>query len=223
MVAALVFTLLSTWRTGRLLVADRLLRRPLPLSKFVANLARDDVTRVPGASAYLFRHPGITPPALRSTLRHHDSLHEQVLVLAVVTEERPHVPPRERAELTDLGDGFHEVVSLLIMTSQTVRNASPARSPALGTDLKTLTYFLGRESLHVTPRAGMARWRERLFVIMSRNATSAADYFKLPFDQTVEVSRRCSVYCASERLFRSEGWLCRSAEGSRGSCLPETR
>jgi KUP system potassium uptake protein len=188
-VGAVVFTLLSTWRTGHLLVADRLLRRPLPLAEFVTSVKRKSVPRVPGASAYLFRLAGITPPALRSTLRHHESLHEQVLILSVVTEDRPFVTAPDRAEVLDLGEGFHQVVLHFgFMEDPEVPRALAQHVVSeLGTDLDALTYFLGRESLHVTHRAGMARWRERLFVVMSRNATNAADYFKLPFDQTVEV------------------------------------
>jgi KUP system potassium uptake protein len=33
----------------------------------------------------------------------------------------------------------------------------------------------------------MARWREHLFAFMARNATSAANYFKLPLEQTIEL------------------------------------
>jgi KUP system potassium uptake protein len=126
---------------------------------------------------------------LIANLRHHNSLHEQVLVLSVVTEKRPHVHPFECAVITDLGAGFHEVVLHFgFMDVPDVPRVLAGRVvPKLGTDLDTVTYFFGRESLHVTHRAGMVQWRERLFAFMSRNATSAAEYFHLPVDQTVEV------------------------------------
>jgi KUP system potassium uptake protein len=187
--AAFIFTLLSTWRTGRLLVRDRLLRRPLPLQDFVVGLAEQPPVRAPGAGAYLFRHPGTTPPALLATLRHHDSLHETVLVVAVVTEKRPSVHPTQRAEIEDLGSGFWAVVLHFgFMDDVDVPQALEQRVVShVGCDLGTITYFLGRESLRVTSRAGMVQWRERLFALMSRNATSAAEYFGLPVDQTVEI------------------------------------
>jgi KUP system potassium uptake protein len=49
------------------------------------------------------------------------------------------------------------------------------------------TYFLAKESLRVTDHPGMAMWRERLFSVLHRNATSAADYFNLPRSRTVEI------------------------------------
>jgi KUP system potassium uptake protein len=185
----LVFTILSTWRTGKLLVADRLMRNRPPLEQFVASIARNPPVRAPGASAYLFRAPGVTPPALVATLRHHDSLHEQVLVISVMTEKRPHVHPVERCELRDLGLGFFDIrLRFGFLDDPDVPRALATRVvPHTGVDLDALSYFLGREALRVTPRAGMALWRERLFAFMSRNATNTADYFHLPVDQTIEI------------------------------------
>ena len=54
-------------------------------------------------------------------------------------------------------------------------------------NLESISYFIGRETIRVTPRSGMARWREHLFSVMSRNSGSAANYFGLPLDQTLEV------------------------------------
>jgi KUP system potassium uptake protein len=185
----LVFTVLSTWRTGKLLVADRLVRSRPPLERFVASIARKPPVRAPGASAYLFRAPGVTPPALVATLRHHDSLHEQVLVISVMTEKRPHVHPVERCELRDLGLGFYDIrIHFGFLDDPDLPRELAARVvPHTGVDLDALSYFLGREALRVTPRAGMAQWRERLFALMSRNATNTADYFHLPVDQTIEI------------------------------------
>jgi len=186
---AIVFTLLSTWRTGKLLVRDRLMRKPVPLATFVAGIAAHPPLRAPGAGVYLFRLAGVTPPALLSSLRHHDSLHEQVLVIAVVTEKRPYVHPTQRAEIIDLDQGFFQITLRFgFMEDPDVPCVLEQRVvPRVGCDLETITYFLGRESLHVTRRAGMVTWRERLFAVMSRNATSAADYFGLPVDQTIEI------------------------------------
>jgi KUP system potassium uptake protein len=189
LVAAIaVFTLLSTWRTGRRLVSERLLRGGLPLTRFVASLAEHPPVRVPGAGAYLFSSPGITPPALLANLRYNEALHEQVLVISVVTGDKPRIHPVGRAETTDLGDGFHQVVLHYgFMEDQNVPAGLARVASELGIDLDTLPYFLGREALHVTARPGMARWREHLYALLSRNATSAAMYFRLPLDRTIEL------------------------------------
>jgi KUP system potassium uptake protein len=188
-VAAVVFTVLTTWRTGRRLVGQRLLRGRLPLTEFLDSLAHHPPLRTPGAGAFLVSTPGITPPALISALRHTDALHEQVLVISIVTEEVPRVLPARRTEITDLGLGFRQVVLHFgFMEDPDIPRALADRVVMkLGIDLETLSYFLGRESLRVTARPGMARWREHLFAFQSRNATSAANYFHLPYEQTVEL------------------------------------
>jgi KUP system potassium uptake protein len=187
-IGGLVFTVLSTWGTGRRLVRERL-HAGVALAAFVEGLAEHPPIRVPGTCAYLFGTPGVAPPALIAALRHHDSLHEQVLVISVLTDERPRVLPLRRAEIVDLERGFHEVILRFgFMDEPDVPKSLEGRvAMELGVDLETITYFLGRESLQVSPRPGMARWREHLFAFMSRNATSAAHYFRLPPDQTIEL------------------------------------
>jgi KUP system potassium uptake protein len=190
LVAAIaVFTVLSTWRTGRRLVHERLLRGGIPLTEFVADASKDRPVRTRGAGAYLASTPGLTPPALFANLEYNDALHETILVISVVTGEVPRIGPEERTEIVDLGAGFHQVVLRYgFMEDIDVPRALAVEvAPKLGIDLGKIPYFLGRESLRVTARPGMARWREHLFALMSRNATSAATYFDLPPEQTVEV------------------------------------
>jgi KUP system potassium uptake protein len=50
-----------------------------------------------------------------------------------------------------------------------------------------VTYFLGRETLIVTRHPGMAIWRERLFVLMARNAVRATAFFRLPPERVIEL------------------------------------
>jgi len=185
---AVIFTVLTTWHSGRELVRKRL-RAGLPLTAFVKSLSRHPPVRAPGTGAYLFGTPGVTPPALLASLRHHDSLHEQVLVVSVLTEERPRVHQLKRCEILHLGQGFHELILRFgFMEDPDVPRALAAKATLeLGLDLDSVTYFLGRESIQVTPLPGMAMWREHLFALMSRNATSAAQYFRLPPDQTFEL------------------------------------
>ena len=54
-------------------------------------------------------------------------------------------------------------------------------------DPDDVTYFLGRETLIVTSQQGMAVWREKLFVVMARNAVRATAFFRLPPERVVEV------------------------------------
>jgi KUP system potassium uptake protein len=182
-----VFIVLSTWRSGRLLVQRRLLRHGLPIETFLTEIAH--VNRVPGEGAYLFPTPFVTPPSLLANLRHNESLHRVVLLVAIMTEKRPRVPGARRADVYDLGHGFHQVVLHYGFMEQpdVPRDLDDHAGSEVPFNLDGLSYFLGRESIRVTPRPGLARWREHLFAFMSRNSGSAAAYFGLPAEQTLEL------------------------------------
>ncbi|MGZ4674706.1 MAG: potassium transporter Kup [Ilumatobacteraceae bacterium] len=188
-VGALIFTVMTTWRTGRRIVRARLRRHMPELTQFVASMSSSSVVRTPGACAYLFSVAGVAPPALIASLHHHDSLHERVLVICVTVEPRPRVPTPRRAVITDLGAGIHQVVLHFgFMEQPNVPKALAERvAMRLGIDLSTLTYFIGSERITVTKRPGMAMWREHLYAFMSRNATGTIELFKLPIEQTLQI------------------------------------
>jgi KUP system potassium uptake protein len=62
-----------------------------------------------------------------------------------------------------------------------------ARTKGVDLDPEDLTYFLGRETILVTERGGMALWREKLFVLIARNAVRATAFFRLPPERVVEL------------------------------------
>jgi KUP system potassium uptake protein len=68
-----------------------------------------------------------------------------------------------------------------------------ARQQGLELDDEDVTYFLGRETLIVTKSPGMAMWRERLFVLMVRNAVRATAFFKLPPERVVELGVQVEI------------------------------
>lgn len=72
-------------------------------------------------------------------------------------------------------------------TSNVLRDLPLACDHGLPLDLKEVSFFLGSERMMATARPGMAIWREKLFILMSRNATNAATFFSLPPEQVVEL------------------------------------
>jgi KUP system potassium uptake protein len=195
-IGAIVFTLLTTWQTGRSILGERIGRAQLPLDTFLHSLFEaGGPTRVPGTAVFLFSVPGMAPPALLANLRHNDVLHEQVAIVAIITDDVPRVLPARRAQVLDHGHGvFQVVLHFGFMEEPNVpRGLTQGRASKLGVDPMLTSYFLGSESLVVTKRPGMAVWREHVFAFMSRNATSAANYFGLPPDQTTTVGMQVEI------------------------------
>jgi len=188
-VGALVYLLMSTWKDGRDILARRLEADSLPFAQFVATIQPDAPPRVPRAAIFMSRYAGATPPALLHNLKHNMVLHQQVVLLTVVTEELPQVPPEERLELQDLGKGFYQVsVHFGFMESPGVPEVLDIlRARGLELDPMRTSFFLGRETLIPSRRPGMAIWREKLFAAMSRNALRPTDFFHIPANRVVEV------------------------------------
>lgn len=188
-VAVAIFTVMTTWKTGRRLVAERLSARALPIEDFMTGIVAHPPARVPGTAVFMTAQRQGTPPALVHNLRYNKVLHEHVVILTVTTTHTPLVPVDEQVSVESLGHGLFFVrVQYGFMQDPNVPNAL-TRAVALGLALDSddVTYFLGRETIIVTSRQGMALWRERLFVLMARNAVRATAFFRLPTERVVEL------------------------------------
>jgi KUP system potassium uptake protein len=190
-----LFTLMTTWKTGRQLVAARLTARAIPIEEFLGEVDRTRPARVPGTAVFMTAQPRGTPPALAHNLRYNKVLHEHVVTLMVTTQPVPHVPEEQRVVVKPLGRGVFDVVARYgFMEDPNVPEAlTRAKEHGLDLDEADVTYFLGRETLIVTRTPGMAMWRERLFVLMARNAVRATTFFRLPPERVVELGVQVEI------------------------------
>ena len=189
-VAAIVFTLMTTWRAGRKILTTRLRAGALTPDLFVQSLRARPPLRVPGTAVFMHRTDDTIPFALLHSLKHYKALHQQVILLTIETKEISHLGEEERLKFIDVGEGIYcvtgrygymedpDVPALLEKVGEKGVNVPPMDT----------TYFLGRETLIVTPRpSGMPMWREHVFAWMMKNAESAARFFHLPPNRVVEL------------------------------------
>ena len=193
---ARLFVLMSTWARGRKALQVLLADEGLPLLPFVESLHSFGDAERPRAmrtAIYPVANPELVPPALLHNLKHYQVLHERNVVLTVTFCERPYVPEAELAHLEALAPGFWRLTLTYGFMDQPDVPAALALCSAKGlkTEPAETSYFLSRETL--VPRAGMVHWREALFAAMSRNASSAADYFRLPGNAVVELGTKVQL------------------------------
>jgi KUP system potassium uptake protein len=194
-IGAVVFSLMTTWKRGRKILGTRLAESSLPWEFFAHDMAANPPHRVPGTAVFMYGNPAGTPPALLHSLKHYQVLHRQVVLLAIQTEEIPHVAPETRARVENLGHGFYRIVLRYgFMETPDVPEALASIRPE-GLDLSPArtTFFLGRETLIASKRPGMAIWREKLFSFMSRNARTATSFFALPPNRVVELGAQIEL------------------------------
>ena len=193
--AGVVFTLMTTWRTGRRLTRARLEENATPLADLIRVLDAGGIPRIPGTAVFPTGNPGAVPTALEQHLRHMRALHERVILLTVRTRDVAHVDANVRVTVQSLGAGVHAVVSEQgFMEVSDVPAILAACAPkGLEIDVQQATFYLRREIVLATSRPGMAIWRERLYARLLRNARNAAASLNLPADRVVEVGTRVEI------------------------------
>ena len=194
-IAIIVFTLMTTWSSGRRIVQSLLARGSLPIDLFMADVVKRKPFRAPGTAVFMTSNPEGAPLVLLHHLRHNKTLLENVILLSILATNVPHVPDEERITVTDLGAGFWRVVAKYGFMEKADVPQVLARCRTLGVvaDRRDTTYFLGRERLLPTGRMPLARWRKKLYIFMSRNSRTATEYFSIPPNRVVELGAQLEM------------------------------
>jgi KUP system potassium uptake protein len=190
-----VFTILTTWRTGRRLVRMQLTSEAVPLASFLATCDEAPEARVSGTAVFLTNQTQDVPLTLLRNLKHNKVLHRTVLLVRVVTENIPRVAGADRIKARDLGSGFWQIEAHFgfAQTPNVPRELQRAKVPGLELDPSQISYFVGRANVKPSPRPGMARWRERLYSALARVATRSPDFFHIPPDRVIELGTEVEI------------------------------
>lgn len=197
-----VFTVLTTWQKGRVLVTRQRELDEGSLRAFIDQLhaRRPPLLRVPGTAIFLNRGMATAPLAMRANVEHNQVLHDHVLILAIETLPVPHVAVADRLEIDDLGykdDGIYHVTARFgYRDPPSVPSLLPLiREAGLESPLddRKISYFLSTIEVRRGNTPGMSRWRKRLFVATARLTADAAEYFQLPRERTVIMGSRIEL------------------------------
>jgi KUP system potassium uptake protein len=192
---AVIFIVMATWRRGRELLIESIRHDDPELLPLVTALSQDNVHRVPRTAVYAVANAGTVPQALMHNLKHNQVLHERNVILTVMFHEVPWIPFAERVQVESLVPGFWRVqVNYGFKNTPDIPKALElCKAHGLGINLFETSYFLSREIVVPTKGSGMAHWREALFAVMSRNAGSVVEFFKLPHNCVVELGTRVQI------------------------------
>ncbi|HEX8821612.1 MAG TPA: KUP/HAK/KT family potassium transporter, partial [Archangium sp.] len=194
----IIFTLMTTWKRGRELLGQRLRVGAISIENLLESFREHPPTRVSGTAIFMTGNAEAAPSALLHNLKHNKVLHEQTVLLTIQTQDVPHVPASERVEVEPLEPlelGLKRVYARYgFMEDPSVPDIlKRMREAGLQFNLMGTSFFLGRETLLVTKKPGMARWREALFVWMSHNARSATSFFRIPPNRVVEMGTQVEL------------------------------
>jgi KUP system potassium uptake protein len=194
-VALGVFTVMTTWKKGRAILARDLSEKMLPTKLFLADVDTHCPHRVPGAAVFMASNPEGVPIVLLHHWKHNQVLHETVVLLSVLSEPIPEVSADARMTATELGRGFFQITAHygFMETPNVPEIMRMAAKRGVPYRPERTSYFLGRETLLTTGDSKMFRWRKSLFSFISRNARSATQYFNIPPDRVVELGMQINL------------------------------
>ena len=196
LLAAAIFTVMMTWKKGRSILTNRIQEETELLEEFLERAERQNLTRVAGMAVFMNGNATRTPPALMRNLQHNKVLHQRILFLTVKTRPIPYVEAHERYRFEHLGNGFNRLkIYYGYMEDPDIpKILANIEYPGFVFKPNETSYFLGRETIIATKKyPGMARWRERLFSLLSKNARSATAYFRIPADRVVELGEQIEI------------------------------
>jgi KUP system potassium uptake protein len=191
----LIMVVMYTWRRGSRLLLEKTRRQEISLDDLVRMLEKKPPTRVPGTAVFLTSTPNAAPTALMHSLKHYKVLHEYNVILTIETVTTPRVDPAERVRIKTLGETFTCVVLRFgfMETPNVPRALAIARKLGWTFDIMSTSFFLSRRSLKPAAHSGMPRWQDRLFIMLTRIANDATDYFQIPTGRVVEVGTQVTI------------------------------
>lgn len=195
LVGIAIFTYMTTWKTGRKILAGQMAKKTIPLNDFLDNVDKESPFRAKGCAVYMASALKNTPYALIHTYEHFRVVHEMLVFLSVMTEPVPQVEESRRIDIVEnrpncfsvfVHYGYMEIPDITkvlnnIQLGDFKLNAHEA------------TYFIGKEHLIASEKPGMALWREKLFAMQTINAQDATTYFQIPKNRVMEIGVQVEI------------------------------
>ncbi|MDD2061030.1 potassium transporter Kup [Pseudomonas putida] len=190
-----LFILMTTWKRGKQILVERLDEGSLPLPLFIGSIRVQPPHRVEGTAVFLTARPDAVPHALLHNMLHNQVLHNQVVLLTVVSEDMPRVPAQQRFEVETYGEGFYRVLLHFGFMDEPDVPAALKLCHLEGLDFSPMrtTFFLSRETVIPSRLVGMAHWRAMLFAFLLKNANGNLRFFNLPLNRVIELGTQVEI------------------------------
>ncbi|HEV7714743.1 MAG TPA: KUP/HAK/KT family potassium transporter [Steroidobacteraceae bacterium] len=178
--AAGLFIVFWTWRSGRAELRTALAGMAVPIAKVDTLL--EGVQRVPGTGVYLASDPDVVPSALIRNLEHNHVAHERIIVLNMDFARTPRWDPAHRVSVEELVAGVYRITAHFgFMETPDIGDAlRAARARGVRVFLEDCSFFLGQHVVRARPLPGWRGLRRRFFARMQRRSAQAAEFFRMP-------------------------------------------
>ncbi|NNU61314.1 potassium transporter Kup [Ochrobactrum soli] len=194
-IAAVLVLIMWTWVRGTRHLFLKTRKGEVPLDLIVEQMAKRPPTIVPGTAVFLTGDPKSAPTALMHSLKHYKVLHQNNVILTVVTASKPWVSSADRARVSQYNERFMQVTLKFGYMQQPniPRALGLCRKLGWKFDIMTTSFFLSRRSLKASVHSGMPLWQDKLFILLARTASDATEYFQIPTGRVVEIGTQVNI------------------------------
>ena len=194
-IAAIVGLLMTTWVRGTRIVNAKAHAASVPLESLIGMLKKSRPGRAPGTGVFLTSDPDSAPAALMHNLKHNHVLHERNVIVTVNVATTPRVADEDRMAVEKIAGAFWRMrLSFGYMETPNVPKALVlARRDGLSFEMMSTSYFLNRRSFRITEHSAMPTWQSGLFVSMTKAASDASVFYRLPSNRVLELGQQLVV------------------------------
>ena len=194
--AAVLVLIIWTWMRGTAYVQRKARAGSVQIETLITSLAKSTrINRAPGTAVFLTSDPDTAPAALTHNLKHNHVLHNSNLIVTVTVANTPYVTDADRITVEKLGDHFARIMlSFGYMEEPNVPRALKlAAKRGEKFDIMTTSFFLNRRSFRSARNEGLPIWQERLFIALTKMATNATDFYRLPVNRVIELGQQLTI------------------------------
>jgi len=194
-IAVVLVIIMWTWVRGTRYLFQKSRKAEVPLDLIVAQMEKRPPIIVPGTAVFLTGDPKSAPTALMHSLKHYKVLHQNNVILTVVTASKPWVVTADRARVSQYNERFMQVTLTFGYMQQPniPRALGVCRKLGWKFDIMTTSFFLSRRSLKASVHSGMPLWQDKLFILLARTASDATEYFHIPTGRVVEIGTQVNI------------------------------
>lgn len=195
LIAVFVFTLMMTWKKGRVQLQEKLQSDTLQLETFIKYLGTD-MNKVSGTAVFLTGSPSVVPHALLHNLKHNKILHDKNMLVTVQVSDIPYVQDQLRYEFEALEKGFYRIQinygfkeqPNVPMVLEQIFNKIDFEY-----NLMEISFFVSRERLIYKADNKLTTWRKQLFATMQKNTSPISDFYQIPTNRVVEIGSQIEI------------------------------
>jgi KUP system potassium uptake protein len=196
-IGIVLFLMMTTWIQGRALLAEYMDERRVLFEDLEEKIISRQAAVVKGSAIYLAKSLHGVPQVFLHNFEHNHVLHEQIMVLTIVTKDEPYVDVAHRIKIRAFGNdnNFYRVKLYYgFKQNPDVRHALElCAQEGLNIDFNQTSFFIGSERVSFRRKSPMPKWRRPLFRFLFHNASSAIEFFKIPVERVIELGIRIEL------------------------------